>query len=255
MNDQAPPVETTITGNEPVAPPAAAPEAKPAPGADLSAMRDQLDSLKAQMAEQQRTTEYWYNQAKGNGEKPAPAAKEPEDDVDLLEVVTTKGAKGLDDVIAKRGYMRKADVEGMIEARATQMTKEAELIGRFPDLKNQQSEFFKETAQHYGNLKAQGVPQHLAMEMAAERVALSHIESGKLKTRQQTADTDKATRETTRRARAAAQEGDRGSRAPAGNDDDDELTPEQKHIAKAMGISEEAYQKRAKQGVALKGVR
>jgi hypothetical protein len=221
-------------------------------------LRSQLDALKSHIAEQQRTTEFWYNQAKGRGEesaKPAAAASEPGDDVDLLDLVTSKGAKGLDDLIAKRGYVRKADVETMIESRATQMTKEAELLGRFPDLRNQGSDFFKETAIHYGNLKNQGVPQSIAMEMAAERVALNFMESGKMKTRQQSSDEQKTAREANRKARAMAQEGDSGNRPSAGSEADEDLTAEQKHIAKAMGITEEAYKARAQKGVALKGTR
>jgi hypothetical protein len=274
MNDPVSPVETTVSGDHaPAAAVGTQPGAPAAEGQDLTALRAQLDTLKAQIAEQQRTTEYWYREAKNRGEQPAAAtAQVPQagDDVDLLEVVTTQGAKGLDKVISDRGYVRKTDVEAMIETRAAQMTKEVELVGRFPDLKNQQSDFFKETARAYGEFKNQGVPQHLAMEMAAERVALVFMEAGKLKTRSQASEETAATREATRRARAAAQEGDRGNRAPgAGEADDGELSPEQQKIALSMLLGMpgadgkpmnreqalEAYRTRARKGVAMRGVR
>ena len=91
------------------------------------------------------------------------------------------------------------------------------------------------------------------MEMAAERAELSLIRSGKRKTPQQQADDTKAQREQERRARIAAQAGDRGGRTAEGAEEDEELTPEQKHIVASMGITEEAYKKRAKEGVKVRG--
>jgi len=92
----------------------------------------------------------------------------------------------------------------------------------------------------------------LAMEMAAERVALAWIRAGK----QPAADGDRRMRQEDREARARAQGGSRGARpaaAAVAEEENEDLSNEQKHIAASMGISEDAYRAQAKKGVAMRG--
>jgi len=229
------------------------PAAAAAPPIDAAAFQRQIDELKEQVAEGQRTAQYWADKAKA---APAPVkAADPEDDTDILEVITTKGGKGFDEMAEKRGFVKIDKVEALINTRAASLTKEQELITEYPDLKKKDSEFFKATAVTYGNLVKGGTPQPLAMELAAKQTELEFIRSGKIKL--PGAEQTKAEKEADRLARVAAQAGEGGGRRPSAQADegDEDLTSEQKHIADAMGISHEAYAKRAKAGVSIKSGR
>jgi hypothetical protein len=244
------------TTQPPAAPPPGVPS--PAPAGDAAAHQKEIDDLRAQLSESQRGMQYWYEKVSGGGE-PAPAkpAADADADVDVLDLITTKGLKGLDEVLAKRGFARQTDVDAKVEARAQQLVKETQLVGQYPELKDPKSEFFKSTAAHYGQLKKQGVGEALAMEIAAQRTRLELLESGKAETPAQRKKKDDDQKEADRRARIAAQAGDRGNRAPEGSEDDDTVTPdEQKSIerlAEALDISvekaTERYKARAKKGV------
>lgn len=254
MSTAAEPITTTVSGTPPAVgttTTAGAPAAAAPPPVDAVALQKQIDDLKEQVAESTRAAQFWADKAKTPETKPAKAA-EPEED-DVLETITAKGGKGLDALLAKRGYVRAEEVEEKINTRAAQLTKEQELLGRFPDLKRKDTEFFKATAGYYGDLVKEGVPQSKAMELAADRAELEFIRSGKIKL--PGAEPTKEEKETARLARIKAQgSGGDGRRPAASADEDDEgLTPEQKHIAAAMGISEEAYAKRAKAGISMGG--
>jgi hypothetical protein len=146
-------------------------------------------------------------------------------------------------------------VEALIDSKASALTKEQELMAEFPDLKNKKSDFFKDTAVAYGSLIKQGTPPVVAMELAAQQTELAHMRSGKIKPPSVTANA--AEKEATRLRRVAAQaSAGSGARPAAPAEDDDEgLTPEQIRVADAMGVSHEAYAKRAKAGVNMKGLR
>lgn len=240
----------TATASDPAAPAAAA--ATPA-AVDATALETQIAELKEQIAESNRTAEFWADKAKKSSGTPAPVKQvvEEEDDTDVLEAITTGGTKGFDALAKKRGFIKRDEVEALIDTRATSLTKEQELIGRYPDLKKPTSDFFKATAAHYGDLVKGGTPQAQAMELAAERTELQWMREGKIKP---AAETTKAEKETARLERVKAQSGEGGRRQAAPVEEgDDELTEQQKHIADAMGISHEAYGKRAKAGVSIKG--
>jgi hypothetical protein len=249
------PSTAIVTGAPAV--PAAAAGAPPAAAAadaavDTAALQRQIEELKEQSAEALRTAQFWADRAK---EKPAAKASEPaEDEPDVLEAITTRGAKGFDELASRRGFIKKEEVEGLINSRAATLSKEQELMGEYPDLKKKDSEFFKATALAYGELVKGGTPQAIAMEMAARQTELAFIRGGKIKL--PGGEAGKEEKEALRLARIRAQAGEGGDRRPAGGtEEDEELTAEQKHIADRMGISHEAYAKRAKAGVAMGGGR
>ncbi|HEY3885066.1 MAG TPA: hypothetical protein VGL62_07655, partial [Vicinamibacterales bacterium] len=180
--------------------------------------------------------------------------------------LTTKGAKGLDAVLAKRGYVRGEDVDKRVNDKAASMVKEQQLVEQYPDLRKKDSEFFKATAIAYGDLVKQGVAPGVAMEMAAERTELKFMRDGKIKTPSE----QKAEREAARRTRVAAQGAEGTGRTPAHTEEEDEdLTPEQLRIVNSMLVGSqgadgkpmteaqavEVYKARAKKGVAMKGLR
>jgi hypothetical protein len=249
------PAETIVSGTPPAAAvPAAAAAAAAAvaaaPAVEAAALQAQIDELKEQVAEGQRTAQYWADRAKAG----TPVAAAAEEEPDVLEAITTGGAKGFDALAKKRGFIQRDEVENLISQRAASLTQEQQLLQDYPDLKKKDSEFFKATAVAYGDLVKSGVPQAVAMGNAARQTELAFIKGGKIKL--PAGEPSAADKETARLARIAAQSGDGGRRgaAPAGDESDEPLTPQQKHMIAAMGISEEAYIKRAKAGVAMKGL-
>lgn len=252
VSASAPPTPT------PAAAPVVAPPAVQPAAADVAALNARLSELEGQVGEHKRTAQFWYEKAT-KGAKAAEPAAPAEPEVDVLDVLTTKGAKGLDELLAKRGYVRSDEVDTRVNAKATQIVREQQLLKDYPDLGKKDSDFFKAAALHYGELKKRGLSEVDAMELGAERAELELIRAGKRKTPTQQAEDDKATLAAERRARALAGAGDSGNRTAQGADDDDELTPEQRRTAIAMlsgdGVTEEQavekYKARAKKGVTV----
>lgn len=245
---------TLISATPPAAAPAAVETpAAAAPAVDGAALQQQIEDLREQVAEAGRTAQYWADKARTA--TPAPAAAAVEDETDVLEAITTGGAKGFDALAKKRGFVQRSEVEELIAQRANSLTAEQDLLQRFPDLKKKDSEFFKATSMTYAELVKAGTPQPVAMVMAADKTELEFMRAGKIKTPAAQAAQTAEEKEAARVRRVAAQAGEGGDRRPAAGtgEDDGELTPEQKHIARAMGITEEAYAKRAKAGVSIKG--
>ncbi len=203
-----------VSSGTPAAAPAATPAAATAPtAAEVAALKAELETSKQQAAEHERTAQFWYNKSNAKpapAEKPAAAAEEEDDDV--LDLITSKGAEGLEALLKKRGFVSAAEVDEKVNAKASQITGEAKLIDDYPELAKHDSEFFKATALNYGELKKQGVPEAVAMRMAAERAELAGIRAGKIKTPTQKSDEEKAARASERAARAAAGAGDHGGR-------------------------------------------
>jgi hypothetical protein len=174
----------------------------------------------------------------------------------VLDLITSKGAKGLAALLKKQGFVSAAEVDAKVNEKAAQLTSEAQLLKDYPDLGNERSEFFKETARFYGELKAQGVPERMAMKLGAQQAKLAGIEAGTIKTATQRSADEAATRAADRAARAAAGAGDRGGRGAAEEDDDTPTEDERRAIqrlADALEIpldkAEERYKARAKKGV------
>jgi len=233
-------------------------EVKESPAPDVAALQRQIDELRATAQENQRAAQFWADKAR-TGVKDAgvkEAAADADADVDLLELITTKGAKGLDDLMAKRGYVRGDDVDRRVNVKAAQIAEESALRTEYPDLDNQDSDFFKATAREFGALKDRGLPASEAMRSAAERTYLRFLREGKVKTPQQAAEGAKAQRDADRAARAAAGAGDRGGRAAQGADDDtlsDDDMAGVKFLAESLEIpmdeAQTRYLARAKGGV------
>src|SRR5947209_2644486 len=154
MSDEQKPVE------QPVTPP------------ETAELRKELETLKASLAEKDEAVKFWYEKASG-GKKEELAKKdaEPEDDTDLLDLISKSGSKGLKSWMAKQGFTSKDEVDRLVQQRAGQLTREAELVRQYPELKDESSDFFKSVAKEFQKLKGK-VSDDMAMEMAAERVEL-----------------------------------------------------------------------------------
>jgi hypothetical protein len=226
-----------------------------APAPDLVAVTAERDSLKATAAENERTARYWYDQAH-KGEPAKPAAEAKAEQVDLLDLITSQGEKGLKDYLKKQGFVSADEVDSKVNEKAAQLTSEAQLIKDYPDLNDAKSEFFLATAQFYGELKKDGVPERLAMKLAAQQAELAGIRGGKIKTPAQKTADETATRAEERRVRAAAGAGDHGGHR-ANEEADDIPTADEalaiQRLADALEIpldkATERYKARAKKGV------
>jgi hypothetical protein len=254
--------ETVVSGTPAAAAPPAA--AVVAPADDVAALRARIAELErsdkekdSRVAEHERNAQFWFEKAKGgktDAPKPAP---ELEAEPDLLELITTKGAKGLTSYLKQQGLMTREEGESLVNGRAHQLVTEQQLRSDYPDLADEKSDFFKATALHYGELKKQGVPEATAMRLAARSAELDGIRAGKIKTPAQRTADEKTEREADRRARATAGGGDRGGRSPQQVEEDDTLSPDDqaavRNLADALDIplkeAEERYIKRAKAGV------
>ena len=246
----------------PGTPPPAAAAAAPPPAAagptaaEVAALKAELETSKAQAAEQERTARFWYDKAKEGTETPAPAAAAEDPEPDVLDLITSKGAKGLAAMLKKQGFVSAAEVDAKVNEKAAQITSEAQLLKEYPELGDPKSEFFQATAGFYGELKKEGVPERTAMKLAAQQARLAGIESGKIQTPAQKTAADAAKRAEERAARAAAGAGDRGRRGATEEDDDTPTDDERRAIqrlADALEIpldkAEERYKARAKKGV------
>jgi hypothetical protein len=236
--------------------------------AALQSKVTELEGKAAQVDDLKRTAEFWHGQATSKGAPARKTADEQadEEEQDLLEIVASKGAKGLDALLEKRGFAKQKDIDAKVDAKVSQVEREGQLLKDYPDLGDKNSAFFKDTAAAFGALKSSGVPEDQAMSLAAERTALAHIRAGKMKTPQQVTEETKAARETARLARIAAQASDGSGRGGAEDEEGDtELTDAQRRVAVSMLVglpgadgkpmSEEQaitkYKERASKGVAM----
>ncbi|GEM_PF-5667597 len=258
---------TTVTPPAAAAPPAQAAPVETTPTVDVAALQRQLDDLKAANEESRRTAEFWHSRATENPAPAAPAASnDDEADIDVLELAT-KGGKAFKAFLTgwaeQNGFVKGEAMTQAINQKAQELAKQGELVAKYPDLKKNDSEFFKATALEYGNLKKlPGITEALAMEMAAERVELRFLREGKVKTPAQITADKAAEKEQARRDRAAAGAGDRGGRRATSPEDesDDEMTDAQKQIAIRMLVDDETtpeqaiekYKARATKGVAMR---
>jgi hypothetical protein len=253
-------------------PPAAEPPATPTPAQaaapDLAALQAKVDALTSQVAEGQRTAEFWYQKATAApaAAAPAPAATAEEPEVDVLELAT-RGGKAFEAYLEgwakKQGWVKGAQMTEAISQKAAELAAQGKMIAEYPELKNEKSEFFQATAVEYGRLKKLGVSEVLAMEMAAQSTELAFLRAGKTKTPAQLKAEGVSAREQERRDRAAAGGGDTGHRRQEASEESEELTPEQRQIAVALLVDGdtteeqaiEKYKARAKKGVSMRGIR
>lgn len=151
------------------------PEAERALRAELKAAHNREKAANQRALESENTARFWHEK---NKETPAPAktaTAEPEDAANFIEQLTERGAGAIDDLLAKRGYVRQDQVEARIARERQSFTTEAALARDYPDLQNSDSEFFKETATQYQMLisetpELKGNPK--AMRLAAKLAAV-----------------------------------------------------------------------------------
>jgi hypothetical protein len=246
---------------------------------ELKALHRELRQARGRIGELEASERHWSEVARAGQRQEHPPAEAgatgapAEEEIDVIEALTSDGAKGLDRVLRKLGYARVEEIDQKIERTRAQITQDARLLGRFPDLGDEKSEFFALTAKRYEQLKGNkgiresGMLMELAAELAEKDFATGKKAQGGGRRREREADdddeggyshdraaADEPENEEDRIERVRAQAGSRGRRPAREAEPNDDLSPLQKKIAAKLGVSEEAYRKRAKAGVRMSGL-
>src|ERR1041384_2099961 len=237
--------------------------------------------------EARQSEKYWANIARSGGRQAEQPAEEANDDLDASEFLDEEaGDTGLegetrdtaregdppeklvDDLaargvsaIAKRGFITAKDAHKiaaemaikisrkLIGRERQKITSDTQIMSEFPELKDQSSELFKETARIYQaavamDPNAKKTPAALFLAAKAAKPSLKQAAAPR---RGDDRDDNDEERETDRRRRADSQDSrPRGGRAAA-DEPDDMLGDEARQIIKAMGISEDEYKASLKQ--------
>jgi hypothetical protein len=238
---------------------------------EMKQLRRELRRTGSRIRELEESERHWAEVARaGRGaeaeptEKAAPA-EQPE--IDVIDAITNEGVKGFEKVLKQLGYVKEADVQDRIERTRGQITQDARLLSKFPDLADEDSEFFAATAKRYEGLKKNngiresGMLMELAAELAEKDLARrGDARTGKNRRREEPEPDDEdpdrggVEDEDERVERVRAQAGTRGQRPTRESAASEELSPLQRRIAKKFEISEDAYRKRAKAGVRMSGL-
>jgi hypothetical protein len=244
------------------------------PAGDKPQVSDRERDLSRQLKEERQARKqaeegmrHWYDRAAGAAAPREPEAKpEPEPEIDVIELLTTKGQKGLDEYIDNRmkkaGVARSADVDAKINRTRAEVTQEAQLVAKYPDLTDESSEFYQTTLEVYKEMAKDPViaksPALLetAAKMAARQLGVE-TKPARRAARQAEDEPDDAERD--RVARVGRQSGDRGARQRREPEDENELSGMQKSVIakfKAAGadITEDGYKKRAQGGIQMSGL-
>jgi hypothetical protein len=221
---------------------AAAEAAKNQP--DAKALQKEIETLRSQVSEKDEAVRYWHGEAKKGAQPKAETPAEDEDKTDLLDLIGTKGAKGLTEFLSKKGFVSGAEVDQRVQQRASEMLRESKLVEEYPDLSDRETPFFKATAVEYNKLVKAGVPKALATEQAARNARLAELEAG---AGGGGSDKPKPNAEAERQRRIKAQAGDKGRRGSTREDDPDTVTELEKEVCEAMGVEPGAYKKRQKE--------
>jgi hypothetical protein len=221
-------------------PPVVTPPDQPDYAAQVAKLTKERDEATARAKESDDAAKYWHGKVRGSAEEKK-SAPEKEDTTDLLDLVA-KGPKAMNAWLKSQNLMTREEVQAEVNARAHQIVTEQRLADRYPELKDNSSAFHKATIAAAVELKRQGVPDLVALELAAERVANA---SPKPDAKGDDGDDDVQRKQ---RAKAQGPEGTKRTRQ-APTEASDDLSQIQLAICDGMGIDPEKYKARAKAGV------
>lgn len=220
---------------------------------DVRSVMRELKELKSSIVERDRALEYWRGRAEGSGKKDAPAEGEDEEEEislqeDLVDAISSNDAKRVASALKQMGFVREKDVQKAIQSTRQSITRDAELLRKYPDLGDEQSEFFQTATKHFKELcaddpRAANDPRSLKTAARMAELELRHAGSA----------------EESRTERIRRQSGERGAR-PSKDSGNDALSPTQRRIienlrAAGAHIDEDGYRRRASSGVKMSGIR
>jgi hypothetical protein len=253
------------------------PTPKPAADPEMKRLQRENAALLRRAQEAEGGRKFWYEKATAaaaNAEPEPEPEPEPEKvSVDLVEAVTAGDARALRQALAEMGFVSRKDMEKEIQTRIgqarTQITEEAKLYGKYPDLQDEQSELFQKTREVYLDLAkdpAMAKSSRLvetAARLAASELGMEERQPARSRRREEPPEVpeeDFDEEEAERVERVRSQEGSRGRpHAAAGRTQDEDLSPMQRSIvarfrAAGANITEDGYRKRAQAGIRLSGL-
>lgn len=231
--------------------------------------RTQYESLQRELKEAKQSEQSWARIARnGNAPLAEETAVETEEELDgsaflddadidipaddtpekVVADFSAKGAKALQE----RGFVtgkeaRRIAVEAaaavskeLIGRERTKLTTDAQLMNEFPELKDQNSELFKETAARFQKAVAidkRSAKNPGALYLAAQAAKDSIEAKRAVRSR---SDENELEDETDRRLRARSQDSRPSGRREI-EDDEDMFGPEARNVAKLMGVSEAEF--------------
>jgi hypothetical protein len=260
-------------------------------GDKIEVPKADYERLTRELHEAKESEKYWSGLARNGGGRQTidDTADDPADEIDPnqftddetpgagiegdtpAKLVDELAASGVD-AIAKRGFISAKDAQKiaadvalkvsrqMIANERQKMTSDAAILSQFPELKDQQSELFKETAKLYQEAvamdpNAKKTPAALYLAAKAAKKSLEGRD-GASRRGGRGADDEFEESEQDRRHRAASQGGRPGGRGASDDEPDDMLGEEAKSIIKQMGITEDDFKKsRQELGTRRKGRR
>jgi hypothetical protein len=266
-------MEEPVIGNDPQNP--AVPDKGQGKDDNVNISRAELESLRRDLRETQQSERDWANMARGGRTPASEPAAEPEDALDPADYIDqeTAGVEGdtpeklVDDLAAqgaaalgKRGNITAADAQRMavdIAAKVTRdlmgrergkMASDAQIMGEFPELRDQKSEMWKETAKQYQaavamDPAAKKTPAALFLAARVARETLKAREAVGRRTRNEDDEPEyRGAREPEddRRRRADSQDARPRGRA-AVDDVDDMLGAEARQVIRGFGITEAEF--------------
>jgi hypothetical protein len=196
-------------------------------------------ALADRLAEAERKSTYWHEQATKKSAQPEPREEvKPKKEAkpkDFGKLFTDGDTEALDEYLAERGYVRKEDAEQMIESKATQLTTLEQYRQDYPELMDQKSELFQTVQRHAVELRADPDLRNVKPEkIAALAIKSALAEYGGKPAKGQDKEADRI-------ARIRNQQGHtdnrRAEKSPT------VLTAEEKAMARQFGISDKDYLK------------
>jgi hypothetical protein len=137
---------------------------KPKESPEIAQLRRELKEERKARRQAEEGMKHWYDRAAGAAQPVAPEPKkekeEPEPEIDVVEALTNRGQKFLDEYIerklerklSKAGFAKAEDIDSKISSTRAEITREAQLYGRYPDLQDDDSEFYQTTLEIYKDL-------------------------------------------------------------------------------------------------------
>jgi hypothetical protein len=263
-----------VLGNEPQQP--AVPDKGQGKDDTVTIPRSEWEATRREREELQRSNEDWASHFRRGGAAPAaePAGEtedglDPEGFVDaeldepavkgdtpeqFVDAIAAQGAKA----IADRGFVSKAEAQRiavqvaervsreLIGREQRKMSTDTQILGEFPELRDQKSELFIETAKRYQRAvamdpNAKKTPAALFLAADAARESLNARKAPRSRDGE---DDDSGRsgpeREPERRQRAASQDSRPKGRQEI-DDFDDMLGREAQQVIRAMGITPDEY--------------
>jgi hypothetical protein len=152
---------------------------------DGKAFMEELKSLRSELRETKEDAKYWREEASRGRTAPQQQTEEEDDpaegadidiDADLVEMVTSGDkagfARAIKEVAKKSGFVSAKEAQKMIRETAGQYAAQQNLLQRYPEMADKNSDFFKAADKHYRRLTAKlGVDGIGVIEEAAEIAA------------------------------------------------------------------------------------